>query len=170
VWQLRNGIVSNPASHDAEFLFFEVPLLGDFALECECTCFGYKDTHPFVAGTWVAPTWNHSAFDIGGLSSFRPNGMFEPKLTQVDEWLRYRIEIKDNVCRRYVNGRFIHEETLSEDRDPWIAIRSPQYGRGNVRDIRITGNPRIPESVNLTAITNSQQDSSASQLPWPPHW
>lgn len=170
VWQLRNGVVSNPASHDTEFLFYEVPLLGDYVLECECTCFGYEDTHPFVAGTWLAPVWDHSAFNIGGLKTVRPNAPFEPLLTRVDEWLRYRIEINDDVCRRYINGRFVHEETLSEHREPWIAIRSPQFGRGNVRDLRITGNPRIPESVNLTACTNSQQDTAAHQRPWPTGW
>lgn len=171
VWQLRGDMVSNLASHDTEFLFYEVPLLGDFTLECECTCFGYKDTHPLVSGTWLAPTWNHSEFSIGGLTTVRPNGQLAPKLSPVDEWLRYRIDIRDNVCRRYINGRLIHTEDLSANRDPWVAIRSPEYGRGNVKDIRITGQPQIPRSVSLVQRTSSHEDTdTAVQRPVPDQW
>ncbi|MEZ6124802.1 MAG: DUF1583 domain-containing protein [Planctomycetaceae bacterium] len=170
VWQFHNGTVTNIVSHDTDFLMFEAPLTGDFTLECDCTCFGYRDIHPFVAGTWLAPVWNHSEFEIGGLGSKRPNGKFNPKLTAVDNWLRYRVEIRDNVCRRYINGRLVHEELLPERREPWVAIRTPQYGRGAVKNVRITGTPVIPENVSLTETEHSADDAAARGIPWPARW
>ncbi|MEO2013042.1 MAG: hypothetical protein ABGZ53_01590 [Fuerstiella sp.] len=61
-WQLTDRTVVNLSSHGAEYLMFGVPLRGNFTFECECTGFGYKDCHPSVAGSWIAPVYDHDSF------------------------------------------------------------------------------------------------------------
>ncbi|MCA8998924.1 MAG: DUF1583 domain-containing protein, partial [Planctomycetaceae bacterium] len=68
----------------------------------------------------------------------------------VGDWLRYRVEVSADAVRRHINGRLVHEDQTLTTRDPWIAIRSPYYGRGEVKNIRITGSPNVPDVLHLT--------------------
>jgi hypothetical protein len=161
-WVVGNGI---PAGHahqldrtvvqlsreDDEYLLFATPLRGNFTVECECSGFGYKDCHPFVAGKWLAPVHTYDTAWIGDITKSLPNIALDPKLSQVDDWIRYRIDMRDGVCSRFINGRLIHEENLGANHDPWVAIRTPSYGEGSVRDVRITGSPVVPEQISLSA-------------------
>ena len=149
--QLLDRTVVQLAREDDEYLLFGIPLRENFTVECECSGFGYKDCHSFVAGKWLAPVHTYDTAWIGDVTKSLPNITLEPKLSQVDDWIRYRIEMRDGVCSRFINGRLIHDENLGANHDPWIAIRTPSYGEGSVRDVRITGNPVIPERIDLSA-------------------
>ena len=149
--QLIDRTVVQLSRADDESLLFATPLRGNFTVECECSGFGYKDCHPFVAGKWIAPVYTHDTVWIGDVTKSLPNIVLDPKLSLADEWIRYRIEMRDGVCSRFINGRLIHEETLGRNHDPWVAIRTPSYGEGSVRDVRITGQPIVPEEISLTA-------------------
>ncbi|MEO2013041.1 MAG: DUF1581 domain-containing protein [Fuerstiella sp.] len=83
----------------------------------------------------------------------------------MDEWIRYRIQIKDGVCSRFINGRLTHKERLLKNDDPWVAIRSPNYGTGHVPDIRITGNPVILREVDLTSLSRAMTKLSSGYQP-----
>ena len=151
-WQLVDRTAACFSRSDDEFLFFGTPLRGDFTVECLCTGFGYRDSHPSVAGTWLAPIYMEQAVAIGELWAIRPKIPLASHLSQLDDYVRYRIEVKGRVCSRYMNGRLVHTETLPEEYDPWVAIRVPDFGDGHVRDVRITGSPTIPERITLSEI------------------
>ncbi len=138
-WFLSRGQADNISSHDDDYLYYRIPLLGDFTIECDVHSFDWRDTHLSVAGTYVAPVYDHVSY---GLGSFR------------GDWIRYRVVVRDGKCTTYFNGRLIHVEPLPLGRDPWLAIRSPSYGDGGVRNLRITGSPVIPEQVQLSVNPN----------------
>ena len=149
--QLLDRTVVHLSRADDEYLLLTTPLRGNFTVECECSGFGYKDCHPFVAGKWIAPVYTHDTAWMGDVTKSLPNIALDPKLSLADEWIRYRTEMRDGVCSRFINGRLIHEETLGTNHDPWVAIRVPSYGEGSVRDVRITGQPVVPEEIPLSA-------------------
>ena len=178
-WQLTVRTVVNLSRHGEEYLLFGMPLRGNFIVECECTGFGYKDCHPSVAGTWIAPVYDHASFQIGNLLAVRPSVKFEPKLSETDDWIWYRVELQDGVCSRFINGRLAHQERLSENHDPWVAIRTPHASTDHVRNVRITGNPTVLRELNLTANANvtsamsSRYASSGNDVrtaTWPDGW
>ncbi len=169
-WSLSDRTVENLASHDEEFLLFGIPLRGNFMLECECTGFGYMDCHPMFTGKWLAPVYHHETVSVGNLREMQPDIVLNPKLSRVDHWLRYRISLQDHICRRFINGRLIDTEELAENHDPWLAIRSPNYGEGHVRNVRITGDPVIPEYVELSELHNTASRQASTTIPgqaWP---
>ena len=169
-WQLDGGVVRNTSSRSAEYLLFGIPLRGDYVVECDCTGFGYRDSHPSVAGTWIAPIHHHKSLAIGGLLTNGAAVPLNPKLSRVDDWMRYRIEMRDGSCSRFINGRLVHHEKLPKNHEPWLAIRSPNYGSGNVRDVRITGNPTIPEKVNLSEVGRHTLAESIGKPAFPEGW
>lgn len=178
-WQLMDQTVVNLSSHGEEYLMFGVPLRGNYVFECECSGFGYRNCHPSVAGTWIAPAHHHASFQIGNLLAVRRSVKFEPKLSQTDDWIWYRVEMQNGVCSRFINGRLAHQEQLPENHDPWVAIRVPHGCTGHVRDVRISGNPIVPRELSLTSTSHvtspmspryASSETDTRTADWPDGW
>lgn len=150
--QTHKGAVDVLAKMDDEFLLYTSPVRGNFTLECLCTCFGWKEIHPLINGGWITPVWHHESVQVGELLRVDPEIRLQPKLSRVDNWLRYRVDMRDGVCSRYLNSRLISRTVLPKEHDPWIAIRNPGSGVGSVRDIRITGEPIVLDEVRISEL------------------
>ncbi|NQV24185.1 MAG: DUF1583 domain-containing protein, partial [Rhodopirellula sp.] len=153
-WDFRPGHVENIASHDDDYLYFNTPLRGNFEVEGDVSGFGWRDSHLMVGGTWVAPVYTHAGYDVGNFHTSLPRVEFSPPLTKTKDWIHYRVVSRDQVVSTYFNGRLVREERVSPDHDPWIAIRSPPRQDGAVRNLRIIGQPIIPEEVRLSVDAN----------------
>ncbi|MFO1001612.1 MAG: DUF1583 domain-containing protein [Planctomycetaceae bacterium] len=160
-FQAGDGAVDVLAKTDDEFLLFGSPLRGNYTLECFCTCFGWKEIHPQINGSWVTPVWHHESVQAGELYRVAPEIPMQPKLSRVDNWLRYRVDVRDGFCSRYINSRLISREPLPKEHDPWVAIRNPGTGTGSIRNVRITGTPVIPDSVRISDLRSGAWKDSA---------
>ncbi len=161
--QTSSGTTEVLAKMDDEFLLFTSPLRGNYTLECFCTCFGWQEIHPLVNGSWITPVWHHESVQMGELYRVAPEIPMQPKLSRVDHWLRYRVDVRDGFCSRYINSRLISREPLPEEHDPWVAIRNPGTGTGSIRNVRITGTPVVPESVRISELRSGAWQNAASQ-------
>lgn len=150
-WDFRPGHVENVTSHDDDFLYFRIPLRGDFEVECDVSGFGWLDSHLMVAGTWVAPVYTHAAYDLGIFRQELKRFEFSPPLTITKEWIHYRTVVRNQVVSTCFNGRLVRRSCVSRDHDPWIAIRSSPRHDGAVRNLRITGQPIIPDELKLSS-------------------
>ena len=160
-WEIVDGVVENMASHQNEFLYFQSPLRGNFAVEFDATGFPWRECHPMFGGKWFEPFHTYHAFLIGDLRGQFRNVELDPPLSHLDQWMRYRIVVRNNVRRIFLNGRQLHESELSKDHNPWLAVRSPFQGFGKVRDMRITGQPEVPQRISL-----SDDESLSGWLSW----
>jgi len=161
-WQTGEARVENLVIHSDDYLFFQSPMRGNFEVECDITPFEWRDTTIFVAGKWVAPVYNLKDLRVGNVRGEQPRRPLPRKLARPREWFRYRAVVRDNVLSTYFNGLKIHEEPLSVEHEPWLAIRSVLRNAGVTRGLRITGSPVIPETVTLSA---------SSDLPgWMPYY
>ncbi|MBC8351702.1 MAG: DUF1583 domain-containing protein [Planctomycetes bacterium] len=142
--------VENFASHHDDYLFYRIPLRGNFEIECDITGFGYRESSLWVAGRWARLFYTLSDVKTG---DFRDEQLLtlDPPMHKTNSWIRYRAVVRDGVCTTYANGREIQRRVLDAEHDPWVAIRSWYKTNGAVRNLRITGNPEIPAEVRLTA-------------------
>ena len=150
-WKRDGQTVSSVSGHAQDYLMLRSPLQGNFEIEAEVSSSAWQTTELLVAGRWLAPYWNRAAIVIGNVRFQRPNIPLEPPMSRFDEWARYRVVVRDGVYTVFYNGRKLHEETIADSFDPWVAIRSEARCLGSVRNVRITGNPIVPEAVNLAA-------------------
>jgi hypothetical protein len=150
-WMRQGAVAVNTASHTEDYLYYRIPLRGDFEVECDVTSFGWRDSHLMVAGTYVAPIWDHVSYGIGSFREPRPAGVVRPRLSESDEWIRYRTVMRGGTASTYFNGRLIHIEQLEADHDPWLAVRSEWFADGAVRNLRITGKPVVPDRLELSS-------------------
>jgi hypothetical protein len=150
VWRVTPGLAENLASHDEDYLYYRIPLRGEFEVECDVNSFGWRDTHLMVAGTYVAPIYDRVTYGLGSFRGARPAGTIDPPLSECGEWIHYRTVVRDGACATYFNGRLIHVEPLPPDHDPWLAVRSAWYADGSVRNLTIRGTPAIPDRIRLS--------------------
>lgn len=142
--------VENFASHDADYLFYRLPLRGNFEVECDVTGFGYREANMWVAGRWVGPVYTLRHVDVSDFRG-RQRLPLDPPIHKPNAWIHYRTVVRDGVCTVYSNGRKIHQRPLETEHDPWVAVHSYHTTDGGVRNLRITGEPKIPAEVRLTA-------------------
>jgi hypothetical protein len=150
-WQLRPGRVEDLAPHGRDSLYFQSPLRGNYAVECEAKASSWRDSSLLVAGTWVMPVYDLVSYRLGDIRGERPRSGIAPKRMKSSGWHHLRTVVRDRVSTTYVNGRKIHEEPLPEDHVPWLAIRSFMRQNGITRHVRITGDVVIPDRLRLTA-------------------
>lgn len=135
--------------HENSFLLYRSPLTGDFEVEGEIGSIGACDV--YFAGLTVGPKSTRDAIQIG---RFRPGRLelrpLEPKLSVLHAPPRFRAQVRDGVFRLWVNGRYLHRATRDEHSSPWFGFRTPWYGRARPRDIRITGEPVVPDEVLMS--------------------
>lgn len=149
-WDWDGKSVRLLSHHNNDYLYFRSPLTGHYEIECESTGFDYREAQLLVAGTWVVPAFSHDAYSAGHVGSELPIGKISPRLSEITDWMRLKARVRDNRCSFFVDGRLLHEETLPVGRDPWLAIRVPFSTYGRVRDLCITGNPVIPDTLRLS--------------------
>lgn len=149
-WQSNKHRVDTFSGHEQDYLLYHIPLRGNYEVECEVTSF--HQIHLMVAGTYVADFRDLKSYQSGNFQGGRKKHEIVPQLARQDEWIRYRVVVRDGSTTTYLNGRLVHQETLPEHHEPWLAIRSWHRFHGGVRDLRITGTPDVPEQIKLSAL------------------
>lgn len=150
VWTVENGQADSLVSHDTDFLYFFAPLRGNFEIEGDLAGFGWRETQLLIAGRWVGPVYDHKSYDLGAIHGYIGRRRVSPPLTEAQDFIHYRTVVRDQVATTWFNGRKIHEEPLPPEHDPWLAVRSTERHDGGVRNLRITGQPTIPDVLRLS--------------------
>ena len=149
-WMFENHGLSQLAGHENDFLYFQSPLRGNFEIDCLTTTFDWRECEMFFNGRWAGPAWGMTHYETGDhRRSYSKPALSKKMFTEVGQWFHIRIESKDGTGRILANGRELYSEELQPDHDPWIGARFWHRYHGGIRDVRITGNPEIPESLNL---------------------
>lgn len=148
-WQFAQGRADHWVSHADDFLYFQSPLRGTFAIECDCTAFNWNGSELQISGIWVRPIYTHAAYDVGNIRNVFQRKELSPPLTSIREKLHYRTVVEKDTATTYVNGRKLHVEPLSEGHDPWVAIRNDFRNAGQITNVRVTGVPDIPASLQI---------------------
>jgi|GEM_PF-860831 tetratricopeptide (TPR) repeat protein len=135
---------------DNDYLFFQSPLRGDYSVEAEASVFGWNEMTFSIGGRWAAAVYNRKTYRAGYLRGNYKSSSLEPRLLKPGSTFRLRADIRNGLVTTYMGGRQIHQEPLDAN-EPWLALRSPYRNYGIARNVRITGSPEIPETLQLTA-------------------
>lgn len=153
-WRLSSARIDSLGSHGVDYLYFGIPLRGNFEIECDVSGPGWPDSNMFVAGLWVHLSHKFNACRIGDHREELSSPTIKPRLSKNRIWLRYRAIVRDGVLSVSFNGRKVHQQSLTDNYDPWVAIRSTFHNHGAVRNLRITGDPQIPDELQLSTSPN----------------
>ena len=149
VWSVKPGQASHVAGHDHDYLYFASPLTGTFSVEADLTTFEYRDIHLGLGSYWAG-----ASSDLKNClnASFRYDGSaipLDPPLTRMFESMRVRMDVRQGMRTTYVNGREIYRRQQGVNDDPWLSIHSWWMANGSVKNLRVLGDPVIPDEVKL---------------------
>ena len=150
-WLLDKGKADFFTGNGNDSLYFALPLRGDFELECQRSTYGWREMRILYGGYAIDP--HHEGTSIWKVPLGR-GGQQSPlpaKLPNWNEWVDYRLVVKGGIASAFINGVQVHAEQLPPQPDPWLTIQtaSPHFN-GGVRNLRIVGEPTVPESLDLS--------------------
>ncbi|MEM6366423.1 MAG: DUF1583 domain-containing protein, partial [Planctomycetota bacterium] len=167
-WVIEEGSARKLASHHDDFLFFRSPMLGDFDVETHATGFGYRESHVLVGGLWTGLVSNHRQYVFGNVRGELSRVNLDRQLSDTHRhgFIHTRIRSRDSTASTYLNGHPAFEYLKPANADPWLAIRSMYRVSGGVDDFRISGDPVVPETIEMI---DSNQLLSWYDYFWVPH-
>ena len=149
VWKVKPGSATHLAGHHDDYLYFVSPLTGNFSVEADLTTFDFRDIQLAFGSYWAGPRFDLKNCDNSGFRSGGEPIPLDPPLTRMIDSMRVRMAIAPTQRTTFVNGRGIYQRPREENDDPWLSIHSNWYTHGSVRNLRVLGEPVIPDEVTL---------------------
>lgn len=148
-WKRNGHQCVHVTGHDEDFLLYRIPVRGNFQVEVDAHTGGTVEL--LTAGELLGFQTRGSIIT----GSFRSGTLIEkvePRFSRTDAWVRVRSEVQDGTARTWVHGRLVSERKLAAEPDPWVGIRCWNRSFGIFRDLRISGEPEIPEAVSISSM------------------
>ncbi|MBI3863250.1 MAG: DUF1583 domain-containing protein, partial [Planctomycetia bacterium] len=149
-WRVAKGEARHFAGHDHDYLYFNVPLRGNFEVNGQLTTFGWREAGLTYAGTAIELRYTRDKFEISHYHRGHTQGTIAPILPALGDWYDYRLVVEDGTYTAYMQGQKVHEQRLPLHPDPWLALHTSGQFAGGMRNLRITGKPEIPEAIDLS--------------------
>ena len=153
-WQPLHDGIKKLAGHNVDYLIYRMPLRGDYQVECDISTGSWINGQLMVAGTYLQANGNGSGITVGDFQEQQLAFEFDRPLSPAKRWTHYRAVVRGDVLTIYLNGRKVHAKSLPANYSPWIGIHSWHTSRCEIRNLRITGSPTVPDSVDLIADEN----------------
>jgi hypothetical protein len=153
-WTLKDGGLLHYPGHARDYAYFSIPLRGEFTITCELTSFGWREAQISYGSKAVAINHERKKFDVTQFGRKIFDGIIQPPIEKIGDWYEYKLVVGKDTLTSYINGRKIHDEPSSPDRDPWLAVQVLHQLTGGVRKVKITGQPTIPDQLELSKGTD----------------
>ncbi len=120
-------------------------------MTCDLTTFGWREARLSYGGTSIGLNWNWKEFEVQRYGRWtEANGIINPPLKESGDWYPYRLVVKGGRMTTYAQGRKLDERAVTGDADPWLALFSSASLTTGVRNLKVTGNPTIPDRIVLS--------------------
>ncbi|MBI1310891.1 DUF1583 domain-containing protein [bacterium] len=149
VWLRKGSEVRHLTGSWRDYLWFRSPLTGNYQVECEVTTQAWHNMQLMVAGQWWGMNWDGREISEGTFQATDPSQKLEEPMARLGLWSRLRAVVRDGICTISLNGRTLSEHPVTEENHPWVALRGVSSSHGAFRNVRIDGDPVIPEQVDL---------------------
>ncbi len=148
-WRWRGDECNHVTGRDEDYLFYRSPLTGNFDVEMDLQ--NYGTTQFLAAGMLFGPRPSPAEFETGDI---RRGGLIlrpmNPPFNNFDAFVRCRASFRDGTRSLFINGRQAMSDKLPDHHDPWFGVRCWGRADGRFRNVRISGDPVIPESIILS--------------------
>jgi Protein of unknown function (DUF1583)/Protein of unknown function (DUF1581) len=153
-WVYRDGTLTHFPGHGDDYLILRSPLRGDFEVSCEQRLQGWQEVHVRYGTHQFDLNSDRKKYRLH--TAVRYNGRevtITPPLPPAAKpsVYQFKLAVKDGWFRAFVDGREVAAEKVGANPDPWLMLHCAHQNTGDVRDLRITGHPTVPDSVDLLA-------------------
>ncbi|MBC7964348.1 MAG: DUF1583 domain-containing protein, partial [Fuerstia sp.] len=150
-WARVGSQVEKITGHNDDYLFFRSPMVGDYEVQCDVSAFTMQ---AMTAGTFLGNDGDRSHLWRGTFRDSARRVKSDLRFSGFDQWIHQRSVVHDDICTTSLNGLVALTDHPPAPLDPWYAVRCWWRMHAAARDIRISGNPVIPEVVELSAVSD----------------
>jgi hypothetical protein len=133
-------------------MYLTIPLQGDFQVDCELSCSPGREIRVVHKGMAIGPKADLKHLERSLLGHSPSQMAINPPLEKQGQWYPFRLVVKGNRTTILINGRKVHDASVPAEGDPWLALLCPAAQAGTARKITISGNPQVPEKLNLSTL------------------
>jgi hypothetical protein len=151
-WSAHEGRLTHSPGHDQDGLYLTVPLRGDFQLDCQLTSAPGREIRVAYGGLALGPKADLKHLERAPIGRPSADLALNPPLEKLTEWYPFRLVVNAGRMTALINGRKVYEAPVPAEGDPWLAFLCPALQAGGARKVAITGDPRVPERLNLSAL------------------
>lgn len=146
-WLVSKGEAMHQPGHAEDFLYYLQPLRGDFEVTCDVTTFGYREFSLMYGGKWAMLRYDEKSVEVAALDGWTNTPL--PVSIPVQDWYELKLKVSNGEAVWTAAGKEVYRETMGLNPDPWLALHSSPINNGGVRHLRITGQPVVPETVEI---------------------
>ena len=174
IWTSRDRELTHYPGHFRDLLYLSVPLTGEFQLDCELTSSPGREIQVGYGGLAIGPKADLKHLERSQFGTPQAELTLSPPLEKLSEWYRYRLVVAAGRSTSLINGHKVNEAPVPAEGDPWLAFICKASQTGAVRNVTISGNPTIPEKLNLSALPGlagwSADEYAETVSGENPHW
>ena len=154
-WVFRDGALRHNEGHNADYLYLNAPLQGDFELTCELARLqGNNQLNLTYGGIRLYVAWDLKSGQLSISDRNTRQVEFNPPLENPKTWYPCRLVVKHDVYSLFFDGRKVVEEPLPPGHDPWLAIYNDAEGQADLRNLKLNGHPTVPAALDLSALSD----------------
>lgn len=158
-WGGSNGKVQHYPAESLSQLYFQSPLRGKFEITADRTTWGYKEVSIGYGMHSAEP--NHDQQNVKVMTLMRSSNLSGSPLDvpgfKDKDVSSFKIQVDGNTVTTWTNGVQVYQHTFPSPPDPWVVLQSHDVNfESRIENLRITGQPEIPEKLDLIGVGASQ--------------
>ncbi|HTU90940.1 MAG TPA: DUF1583 domain-containing protein [Gemmataceae bacterium] len=150
-WTTRDSVVQHYPGRGHDYLYLRVPLQGDFEVSCELTSFGWREAQAAYGGLRIDLAKSLKRYKLFSFARTIRDTDIDPPLPALGSWYKFRLTVRGETYTVHINDRKICEEPLPFHPDPWLMLYAEHSNTAGIRNLKISGTPRVPQSLALSA-------------------
>jgi hypothetical protein len=152
-WLYRDGAVTHHPGHAEDYLILRTPLRGDFEVACELKVAAWRDAYVRYGAHEFVLNFDRKKYRLHDnvRGSGRDVTISPPLPLASGGSYQFKLAVRDGWLRASVDGRELAAERIGASPDPWLMLHCPYNHTAEVRNLRITGTPTVPGSIDLLA-------------------
>ena len=154
-WIVKPGSVEQFPAETVAPLFFQSPLEGNFELSAEVSIPQRKSGLIGYAMSGITPNHDRKGARLLSIAQGENKLNNEFPVGSDEGFATVQLVVKDKMARWLINGVEMTTQPLPTSPDPWLVLRGrASDDQCTLRNVRILGNPTIPDSIDLSAVSN----------------
>ena len=130
-----------------DMMWFRYPLQGSYSIEFECGDRDWKEANVAASGLRLCAYGYGSYVDVRPLAGndwvrIPTKAMGDPTPNQI------KLTMDEKFMSYFVNGQLVYREQRRNE-DPWVGLFSDGQKRLSISKIKLSGEPSIPDEVNM---------------------
>ena len=149
-WQISKGLAKHAPGTQMPMLIFQSPLSGKFTVNGSVSTFGHREVLLGYKLRSAFPRHDAKAFRKFELPQINEVVEGDLELPRWEDFAEVRVEVDGVRMTTFINDKKLHEEDLVRNDIPWVSLSSENmFFDGQVRNLRILGEPTIPDELEL---------------------